>query len=148
MFSSDRRIRPVSDMKLPVYHGKSSIFNLIISALLTKAHNMRILVSKPQFDQLMPVEENSIPTATYCIFSNKCLFPNYFCMLGNFSCFFCCCLLLSADFFSKLTFSKNSFRNPIRVSNGLDQDQDRHSVSPDLGPNHLQRLTVDDKNRR
>ena len=34
-------------------------------------------------------------------------------------------LLLSADFFSKLTFAKNSFRNTIRVSNGLDPDQDR-----------------------
>ena len=33
--------------------------------------------------------------------------------------------------FSKLTFSKNSFRNTIRVSNGLDPDQDRHSVGPD-----------------
>ena len=29
-------------------------------------------------------------------------------------------LLLSADFFSKLTFWKNSFRNTIRMSNSLD----------------------------
>ena len=29
-------------------------------------------------------------------------------------------LLSSADFFSKLTFPKNSFRNMIRVSNGVD----------------------------
>ena len=41
-------------------------------------------------------------------------------------------LLPSADFFQSLTFSKNSFRNTIRVSNSLDPDQDRHSVSPDL----------------
>ena len=41
-------------------------------------------------------------------------------------------LLSSADFFSNLTFSKNSFRNPIRVSSSLDPDQDRHSVGPDL----------------
>ena len=41
------------------------------------------------------------------------------CMLGNFSCF--CCLLA--------TF--------IRVSNGLDPDQDRRSVGPDLGSNCL-----------
>ena len=32
-------------------------------------------------------------------------------------------VLLSADFFSKLVFSKNSFRNTIRVSNILDPDQ-------------------------
>ena len=32
-------------------------------------------------------------------------------------------ILSSADFFSKLTFSKKSFRNIIRVSNSLDPDQ-------------------------
>ena len=53
-------------------------------------------------------------------------------------------LLLSADFFSKLTFSKISYRNIIRVSNSLDPDQDRQCVSPDLGPNCLQRLSADD----
>ena len=35
-------------------------------------------------------------------------------------------LLLSADFFSKLTFSNIYFRNTIKVSNGSDPDQDRH----------------------
>ena len=52
-------------------------------------------------------------------------------------------LLSSADFFSKLTFSKKSFRNIIRLSNGLDPDQDRHFVGPDLGTNCLQRLSAD-----
>ena len=33
----------------------------------------------------------------------------------------------------------------MRVSNGLDPDQDRRSVVPDLGPNCLQRLSADDK---
>ena len=47
-----------------------------------------------------------------------------------YSCFFVVCWL-----FSKSTFSKNSFRNTIRVSNSLD---------PDLGPNCLQRLSADD----
>ena len=54
-------------------------------------------------------------------------------------------LLSSADFFQNLLFSKNSFRNTISVSNGLDPDQDRHFVSPDLGPNCLQKLSADDK---
>ena len=54
-------------------------------------------------------------------------------------------LLWSVYFFSKLTFSKNPFSNTIRVSNGLDPDQDRHSVGPDLGPNFLQSLSADDK---
>ena len=43
-------------------------------------------------------------------------------------------LSLSADF-SKLSFL---------VSNSLDQDQDRHSVNPDLSPKCLQRLSADD----
>ena len=54
-------------------------------------------------------------------------------------------LLLSADLRLKLTFSKNSFRNTIKVSNGLDPDEDRHFVGPDLGPNCLQRLSADVK---
>ena len=49
-------------------------------------------------------------------------------------------LLSSADFFSKLTFSKNSFRNAIGSSNNLDPDQDRLSVGLDLGPNCSPRL--------
>ena len=40
---------------------------------------------------------------------------------------------------------KKSYRNTIRVSNGLDPVQDRCSVSPDLGPNYLQRLNADEK---
>ena len=36
----------------------------------------------------------------------------------------------------------------IRVSNGLDTDQNQHSVSPDLGTNSLQRLSADDKSLR
>ena len=40
-----------------------------------------------------------------------------YCMLGNFSCF--CCHL--PTFFKINFYSKNSFRNTIRVSNGLAQ---------------------------
>ena len=54
---------------------------------------------------------------------------------------FCCCLLI---FFSKLTFSKNYFRNTIRVSNSLDPDQARRYVGPDLGPNYLQSKLADE----
>ena len=56
-------------------------------------------------------------------------------------------LLSSADFFSKSTFSKNSFRNTIRVSNSLDLDQDRRSVGADRGTNCLQILLANDKSR-
>ena len=55
-------------------------------------------------------------------------------------------LLLSfADFFINIFFSKNSFKNNIRVSNCLDPDQDGHSFSPNLGPNCLYRLSAEDK---
>ena len=54
-------------------------------------------------------------------------------------------LLSSADFFfPKLTFQKK-IRNTIRLSNGLDPDQDGHPVSLDLSSNCLQRLSADDK---
>ena len=42
-------------------------------------------------------------------------------------------LLSSADLFSKLTYSNNSFRNCIRLSKGLDSEQDRLCIFPDLG---------------
>ena len=61
-------------------------------------------------------------------------------MLGNFSCFY----LPSADFFSKLTVSENSFRKTIRVSYSLDPQHYLHSFGPDLGSNCLQRLSADD----
>ena len=54
--------------------------------------------------------------------------------------------LLSA-IFSKSTFSKNSFKNTIRMSNSLDPDQARHFVGPDLGPNCLQKLSADNTRR-
>ena len=59
-------------------------------------------------------------------------------MLGNFACF-CCCLMT----FFKVNFKKKtSFSNAmISVSTGLDLDQDRLSVGPDLDPNCLQSLS-------
>ena len=53
-------------------------------------------------------------------------------------------LLSSADFFQNYLFKQNSFRNTIRVSNGLDPDQDGHSVGPDLGRNCWLRYSADD----
>ena len=56
--------------------------------------------------------------------------------------------LLSADFFWKSTFSKYSFTNTLRVSNSLNPVQAPHFVGPDLGPNYLQRLSIDDNSRQ
>ena len=46
-------------------------------------------------------------------------------------------ILLSPGKFFMSTFSKNSFRNTIRVSNSFDPHQAQHFVGPDLGPNCL-----------
>ena len=62
------------------------------------------------------------------------------CPLGNFECFFVVC--------KKSTFSINSFRNTIRVSNSLDPYQARHFVGPGFVPNCLQRLSADNTSRQ
>ena len=54
-------------------------------------------------------------------------------------------LLSNAEFFSKLNFSKNSSRNTIRLSNGLDLDQEGLSFGPDLGSCCLHSLPEDNK---
>ena len=55
-------------------------------------------------------------------------------------------LLLFFSFFFSIT-SKDSFRNTTRVSNSLDPGQARRFVGLDLGPNCLQRLSVDGTSR-
>ena len=54
-----------------------------------------------------------------------------------------CTFLSSADFF-RINIFKNSFRNTIKVSNSLNQEQARHFVGPDVGPNCPQRTSADD----
>ena len=57
----------------------------------------------------------------------------------NISIFFFACWVIFALLLSSADlFQNNNFRNTIRESNGLDPDQDRRSVGPDLGPNCLQ----------
>ena len=50
--------------------------------------------------------------------------------------------------FSKLTFSKNSIRFNIRVSNSLGTAQARPFVRPGLVPICLQKLSIDDTSRQ
>ena len=68
---------------------------------------------------------NYLPTGEFCMLSCRLLF-----------------------FFQNQTFSKDSFRNTLRVSNSLDTDQARHIVGPDLGSNCLKRLSADDTRRQ
>ena len=56
--------------------------------------------------------------------------------------------LSSADFFLNYLSQKIISVTHIKGSNGLDPDQGRHSVGPDLGPNCLQRISADDKSCR
>ena len=53
---------------------------------------------------------------------------------GKYCVHFCACFFLFKIVFQKIF--RNSIR--LRVSNSLDQDQARHFVWPDLGPNCLQ----------
>ena len=53
--------------------------------------------------------------------------------------------LSSADFFQNQLFLKTI---SLRVSNSLDQDQARHFVGPDLGPNFLQIFSAEDTTGR
>ena len=50
------------------------------------------------------------------------------CSLGSYM------IIALTHCFTKSNFSKNSFRNTIRVSDSLDPDLARHFVGPDLGP--------------
>ena len=52
-------------------------------------------------------------------------------------------LLWSDDLFLKLTFSKKIFQEHYMSVTGLDLDQDRRSIGPDLGSNCLQRSSTD-----
>ena len=47
-----------------------------------------------------------------------------------------------------LSFSQNSFRNSLKVSNSLDLDQVEKIVRSDLDPNSLQRLSADDRSQQ
>ena len=44
-----------------------------------------------------------------------------------------------------VSFSQNSFRNSLKVSNSLDLDQVEKISWSDLDPNSLQRLSADDR---
>ena len=54
-------------------------------------------------------------------------------------------LLSYAVFFFKINFLQQFFRITMRLSNSLDQDQDRYFVGPDLEPKCFQRLSADNK---
>ena len=69
------------------------------------------------------------------------------CLLGSFSCFGCCFLSSSADFFQNKLFWKILLGTPS-VSNSFDPDQTQCFVGPDLGPNSLQWLSADHTKRQ
>ena len=69
------------------------------------------------------------------------------CLTSLFACWVIVHVFVVILFFSNSHFSEKIFRNTIRVSNGLDPDQDRHFVGPERGPNCLQSLSEDDKSR-
>ena len=50
--------------------------------------------------------------------------------------------------FFKINFFEKFFQEYLQGVNGLDPDQDRQTVGPDLSPNCLQRFSADDKSHR
>ena len=62
------------------------------------------------------------------------------CMLGNFS-YFCCRLLT----FFKINFFKKFFQENSQSFKRFGSRSGRRSVSPDLGPNCLQKLSAGDE---
>ena len=113
---------------------------------MTKSENVPILgIFSPKTLLMFRVRAKKIrvgrPTGTTHTFHLSLSILTLFINLGPFAFVVICCL------FSKLSFTKKkSFRKNITMS--LDPDQDGHSVGPDLGPIHLQRLSADNKSRR
>ena len=69
-------------------------------------------------------------------------------LINTFACWLCFMIyfhLLTC--FQNLAIKKIYQENYQIVLNGLDTDQDRHYVGPDLGPNCLQRLITYSKGR-
>ena len=75
---------------------------------------------------------------------------NVFCININSACREIFLVFLSSDFFPKSFFSKNSFRNTIRVtvSNSLNPEHASHFHFIGLGPSCLQSLSADDTNKQ
>ena len=73
-------------------------------------------------------------------FTSSLIFERTYGMLGNISHFFGRPLT-----FFKIIFFKKFLQEYYQSVNGLDPDQARHSVGSDLGPNCLQRSSVDDE---
>ena len=88
--------------------------------------------------------ENYIPKCykvKRIIISFNC-FSEYICLLGNFSCLFCCLLIFfKINFFEKFLYEYHQCQSS-------DPDQTRHSVRTNLVPNCLQKLSADDTRRQ
>ena len=64
-----------------------------------------------------------------------------------FTCWVICHAFLSSDLTFKFNFFEKFFKEHY-LGVKLSQDQDLHSVGPDLDPNCLQRLSADDRSGR
>ena len=113
------------------------VFGVLKSCVLRRLNCINVLILGSA--QLLKTSK------IYLIFNYLLTMPSRFhiklilCMVGNFLCFSRRLL----TFFKINVFKK--FRNTIRVLNGLDPDQDQHSVDLDLRPTCLQSLSSDDK---
>ena len=104
---------PGSGVVLDCIHSLSTLIEKLI--VMTKTLQQATLILQFISYDMNHVHKNWNVPRNHRICYHGILLLIAFYMLCNFSCF--CCRLVT--FFSKLTFSKNSFRNTIRVSNSL-----------------------------
>ena len=84
--------------------------------------------------------------AKYILGGSKIIYLQKICILISFWIFQYCFYYSFTLYYCAIFYSLNTrFFNTFRVSNSLDPDQARHFVVPDLDPNCLQMLSVDDK---
>ena len=87
--------------------------------------------------------ESTIPGQAHCVLCKLNCGQLTLYLLGNSACF-----SLSVDFFFQNQIIQKILSGRPKTSNSLGQDQAKHSVRPDLGPNCLQRFTADDTCRQ
>ena len=122
---------------LQLYNTLEGFFHPTLTLIMIDSYNLTLVVSPCVVSTVVALENRHL------VFRRR-HFCALLCLLGNFACFFVVCRL----FFKIIIFSKNSFRNTIRLANSLDPNQAQHFVGPDLGPNCLQRLSADSISRQ
>ena len=123
-----------------VFHNTTSCFLFHTNLLVCSSLFLILCRHRYIYLNLAHVYSTNTHVETWIISISRNIITR--CTLDEFNTFVVICWL-----FFKIYFFKASFRNAIRVSNGLFLDQVRRSVGTDLGTNCFQRLSADNKSR-